>query len=33
MNDWLAKFEQSWNERMDRMDDYLKDLQRQGELR
>ena len=28
--DWLAKYEQAWNERMDRMDDYLKDLQ-QGE--
>src|SRR6266566_2197319 len=25
--DWLAKYEQAWNERMDRMDDYLKDLQ------
>ena len=24
---WLAKYEQTWNERMDRMDDYLKDLQ------
>src|SRR5204862_2369047 len=27
MHDWLAKYEQAWNERMDRMDDYLKDLQ------
>jgi DNA-binding transcriptional ArsR family regulator len=26
-HDWLAKYEQTWNERMDRMDDYLKDLQ------
>ena len=26
-HDWLAKYEQAWNERMDRMDDYLKDLQ------
>jgi DNA-binding transcriptional ArsR family regulator len=25
---WLAKYEQAWNERMDRMDDYLKELQR-----
>ena len=25
--DWLAKYEQAWNERMDRMDHYLKDLQ------
>lgn len=28
---WLAKYEQVWNERMDRMDGYLKELQRQGE--
>ena len=26
-HDWLAKYEQTWNERMDRMDDYLTDLQ------
>jgi DNA-binding transcriptional ArsR family regulator len=25
--DWLEKYEQSWNERLDRMDDYLSDLQ------
>src|SRR3954454_6521484 len=30
-HDWLAKYEQAWSERMDRMDDYLKELQRQGE--
>ena len=30
-HDWLAKYEQAWNDRLDRMDDYLKDLQRQGE--
>ena len=29
MHDWLAKYEQAWNERLDRMDDYLKDLQQQ----
>jgi DNA-binding transcriptional ArsR family regulator len=29
--DWLAKYEQALNERLDRMDDYLKELQRQGE--
>ena len=29
-HDWLAKYEQAWNERLDRMDDYLKELQ-QGE--
>lgn len=28
---WLAKYEQAWNDRFDRMDDYLKGLQRQGE--
>jgi DNA-binding transcriptional ArsR family regulator len=26
MHDWLAKYEQAWNERLDRMDDYLKEL-------
>ena len=31
MHDWLAKYEQAWNERLDRMDDYHKELQRQGE--
>jgi DNA-binding transcriptional ArsR family regulator len=25
--EWLAKYEQAWNERLDRMDDYLKELQ------
>src|SRR2546428_13360333 len=29
--DWLAKYEQAWNDRLDRMDDYLKELQQQGE--
>jgi DNA-binding transcriptional ArsR family regulator len=28
---WLATYEQAWNERMDRMDDYLRDLQHEGE--
>jgi DNA-binding transcriptional ArsR family regulator len=27
MHDWLAKYEQLWNERLDRIDDYLKELQ------
>ncbi len=31
MHDWLAKYERAWNERLDRMDDYLKELQEQGE--
>jgi DNA-binding transcriptional ArsR family regulator len=30
-HDWLAKYEQAWNERLDRMDDYLQELQQQGE--
>jgi DNA-binding transcriptional ArsR family regulator len=30
-HDWLAKYEQAWKERLDRMDDYLKELQAQGE--
>lgn len=31
LREWLAKYEQAWNERMDRMDDYLKEIQREGE--
>ena len=31
MHDWLTKYEQAWQERLDRMDDYLKELQQQGE--
>lgn len=30
-HEWLAKYEQALNERLDRMGDYLKELQRQGE--
>jgi DNA-binding transcriptional ArsR family regulator len=30
-HEWLAKYEQAWNERLDRMEDYLKELQQQGE--
>jgi DNA-binding transcriptional ArsR family regulator len=26
-HDWLAKYEQAWNDRLNRMDDYLKELQ------
>ena len=28
LHDWLAKYEQMWNERLDRIDDYLKELQK-----
>src|SRR5438874_11482994 len=31
MHEWLGKYEQAWNDRLDRMDDYLKELQQQGE--
>jgi DNA-binding transcriptional ArsR family regulator len=31
LRDWVAKYEQAMNDRLDRMDDYLKELQRQGE--
>ena len=31
LHQWLAKYEQAMNDRLDRMDDYLKELQRQGE--
>jgi DNA-binding transcriptional ArsR family regulator len=30
LQEWLAKYEEAWNERMDRMDDYLKELQQGG---
>jgi DNA-binding transcriptional ArsR family regulator len=30
LREWLATYEQAWNDRMDRVDDYLKELQRQG---
>jgi DNA-binding transcriptional ArsR family regulator len=29
-HEWLTKYEQAWNDRLDRMDGYLKELQ-QGE--
>ena len=33
MHEWLARYERLLNERLDRMDDYLKELQRKGEER
>jgi DNA-binding transcriptional ArsR family regulator len=30
-HEWLAKYEQAWNDRLDRLDEYLKELQLQGE--
>ena len=29
--DWLGKYERALGDRLDRVDDYLKELQRQGE--
>jgi DNA-binding transcriptional ArsR family regulator len=31
LHEWLAKYERAWNDRLDRVEDYLKELQRQGE--
>jgi DNA-binding transcriptional ArsR family regulator len=31
LHDWVAKYEQAINARLDRMDAYLTELQRQGE--
>jgi DNA-binding transcriptional ArsR family regulator len=31
LHDWLAKYEQAWNARLDRMDDYLQELQQNRE--
>ncbi len=31
LQEWLAKYEQAWNERLDRVDDYLHELNQQGE--
>jgi DNA-binding transcriptional ArsR family regulator len=30
-HEWLAKYEQAWSDRLDRLDDYLRELQQQGE--
>jgi DNA-binding transcriptional ArsR family regulator len=30
LHEWLARYEQMWNERLDRIDDYLKELQGRG---
>jgi DNA-binding transcriptional ArsR family regulator len=31
LQEWLVKYEQAMNDRLDRMDDYLKGLQGEGE--
>jgi len=33
VHDWMEKYEQSWNRRLDRLDDYLSDLQRKEGMR
>jgi DNA-binding transcriptional ArsR family regulator len=30
LHDWVAKYERAWNARLDRVDDYLQELQREG---
>jgi DNA-binding transcriptional ArsR family regulator len=30
LHDWVGKYEQAWNARLDRVDDYLQELQREG---
>jgi DNA-binding transcriptional ArsR family regulator len=33
LHEWLARYEQTWNDRMDRLDVYLQELQQQeGDL-
>jgi DNA-binding transcriptional ArsR family regulator len=32
LHDWVAQYEQAWTDRLDRLDDYLHELQQQGEL-
>ena len=31
LHDWLTKYEQMWNARLDRIDDLLQELQQQGD--
>jgi DNA-binding transcriptional ArsR family regulator len=31
LHDWVAKYERAMNDRLDRIDDYLNELQRQGD--
>ena len=32
LHEWLASYEQAWNDRLDRVEDYLQELQQQGEM-
>lgn len=31
LHEWVAKYEREWNERLDRVDAYLQEIQPQGE--
>jgi DNA-binding transcriptional ArsR family regulator len=31
LHDWLTTYEQMWKDRLDRMDEYLRELQEKGE--
>ena len=33
LQQWLAQYEQAWNDRLDRMDDYLQELRRRERAR
>ena len=33
LREWLGKYERATNERMDRLDDYLQDLQEKGDVK
>lgn len=33
IHEWLARYEQMWNDRLDRMDDYLQELRRRERAR
>lgn len=33
MHEWLTGYQQAWNDRLDRMDDYLQELQRRERAR
>jgi len=33
MHEWLTSYEQAWNDRLDRMDDYLQELRRRERAR
>jgi DNA-binding transcriptional ArsR family regulator len=30
LHEWLSRYERMWNERLDRIDDYLTELQKEG---